>query len=435
MRCNNKIYLILPILIFTIFLQSCGPKLGYGIVLWSNQEESLPSGTMVKVLAESQINGSYTVQAMDSKEKYEITTWRVELLEENPDPEQAVEDYQAWAQVYSRCLKNGLPMRSEPDHEVNNTVYKLQENQEVKILDRLDEMTTIGDLEGYWYKLLTHDGVVGWCFDYYLQIYSLDENQQPQIQNDREEEDPLLEAMLNVPFYPSATGDMIAANRVDLSRISSSHFFYIDEENQRVRVTTPDHQVEAIYESIASTGYHKYSFIGTSFQLEAYSAEIISLQYNYQGKDYKEGFVQLEEPLDITLAAETERRNGLTMEMVDKGPGYSSDTYGTIEFFDNGSFSWVDKSLLISRNLISAEAGNQGRFRFSVFPGSSIAGNYRGVISLHFNSGERLDFLYTWKPSGVLFLLVPSQFIEKNLVETDSFRDPLQIFFRTQETQ
>lgn len=419
------------------FLTSCNRKLGYGYLLWSPEEDKLATGATLLVLSESKISDTYLVQIEGMKDKIEVPKWRVLFFEKEEDIQNVLDDYSSWKSYFAENLKQSLPMRSEPDSHSNNTIYKLREGQQIKVIRRQAEKVSISDLEGYWYEVLTADGVKGWVFDYYLQVYQIGDDQTIEVQNNHVEEDPLLEEIYNKPFYPISFEDMIRQKTIDLNKMKESYHFIINKSDKTISIRTKDYFLEEHYEEAAATAYHTYNFIGTSFRLEANSSKLISLQFNYEGTETKLGMVQLDQPLEEILQEEKLRRQALVNQFVEKGPGYNSDTYGKIEFQANQRFFWINKSILISQNLLSAETGNQGNYSFTRFLGRDLRSKYDGVITLNFDNGETLNFLFKQRSTGVLMLYVPPTHIEKGIINSDRVLNPMQIFFHavTQETE
>jgi len=425
---------LIAAILITLF-SSCSRKLGYGYLLWSPDEEQISTGSNLIVLSESKINETYTVQRVDNKEKIEIPKWRVLIFEKETEMEEADKSFSPWTSFFAENLKQSLPIRSEPDSHQNNTIYKLREGQQIKVIYRQEAPVNIANLDGYWYEVLTEDGVRGWVFDYYLQVYEVGADQSIQIQNDRVEEDPLLSELYGKPFYPIVYEDMINNRTIDLNTMNEAYHFIINRAEKTVSIRTREHFLEEHYDEAVQTAYHKYTFIGTSFSLEANSSKLISLQYNYEGTEIKKGMVQLNSPLSEILEEEQLRRQALAEEFINKGPHFNSDTYGKIEFMENQRFFWMEKSILISQNLLSSEAGNQGNYSFNKFLGRDLRSKYDGVISLRFDSGETLDFLYKHRSTGFLMLYVSPSHFDKGIIDSDRVLNPMQIFFHKSEEE
>lgn len=427
---------LLAAVILSIFT-SCNRKLGYGYLLWSPEDNPFATGAPLIILSESKINDTYLVQLEGNKDKIEIPKWRILFFEKEEQMQIALENYSAWNSYFAENLKQGLPIRSEPDSHSNNTIYKLREGQQIKVISRQAEKVSISDLDGYWYEVLTGDGVRGWVFDYFLQIYQMGNDQTIEIQNDDIVEDPLLKEIYNKPFFPSNFEDMIHQQTIDLNKMKEAYHFIINEAEKKISIRTKEYFLEKTYEEAVSTAYHTYNFIGSSFRLEASSPNLISLQFNYDGTEIKLGMVQLDKPMDEILQEERLRRQALADEFIEKGPLYNSDTYGKIEFQGQQRFFWINKSILISQNLLSAETGNQGNFSFTKFLGRDLRSKYDGVITLNFDNGETLNFLFKQRSTGVLMLYIPNAHIERGIINTDRVLNPMQIFFQAvpQETE
>jgi len=425
---NFSKYLLLFLLPF--ILLSCQGKIGFGVVLWSPDDEKLANGTLVVVLSESKISNSYMIKLPDSKEKMELPLWRIEFFEKEIEAQGYQQNYAPWVEYYATNQKRALPMRSEPDNLENNTIYKLEDGQKVKVISRQEDKIVIAGLEGYWYQLLTEDGVQGWCFDYYLQVYTMGGDEINILENNQGNQDPFLEKIYQQQYYPTDFEDMIVSGTISLNRMNPDYYFDIDPENQMIRIRTQDHFLESNYDSVASTKFHTYNFIGSSFSIEAYSENRLSVQFNIEGTEYKEGMVTLRKPVQDYIDSEIQRRQALADKFISEDTIFLSDTYGELDFFDNNRFFWQNKSILISRNILSAQAGNEGSISFQNFLDSSLKSKYDGVITFSFQNNENLNFLIQWKNNGVLLLYVPENHIEKGIIKTDSFMNPLQIFFQ-----
>jgi hypothetical protein len=59
----------------------------------------------------------------------------------------------------------------------------------------------------------------------------------------------------------------------------------------------------------------------------------------------------------------------------------------------------------------------------------AIAGSHEGVLSLRFENGEALRFLYAFEDGGLRLLLVPENVIDERRVRTDQYIDPIRLFF------
>ncbi len=421
---KGRLFLLLIILM--ISATSCSRKLGYGVVLWS-EEDGLTNGMITEVLEESRIRETYILQIRGTKDRFELPTWRVRFFEKAADAEAYAENYSEYFHMYAYSNSQGLPMRGGPSTS-NQRIYKLRENQEIKVLGR-GEKEQVGRFEGYWYTVLTDDGVEGYVFDAMLTVYSLNDQQEMVVQNQRDNSDPLLDAFFSTSWHPDTYQDMIRKRQIDLASFRPEYGLFADLENMTITLKTFDKELNETFTRVTRIGANRYDFAGTSFRITITSDRFISAQFKYDGMEISQAFVRLNEDVETIVARERERRDNMLQEFIDRGPEVSSNAYGTILFENAGRFTWIDKSSLISQQVLSVSAGNSGYVSFRNFPAEAIRSTYDGVITFNFESGETADFLYTMRDRGVSLLYVNSRYIVDRVVTSDQFFSPIQMFF------
>jgi len=424
MKRYGRVFLLLTIVLLSTL--SCSRKLGYGVVLWSDQD-GLKTGELTEILEESRIRKSYILQIKGTKERFEIPLWRVRFFEKNSDAEEYAAAYDEFKQVYAYANRQGLPMREKPDAS-SERVYKLRENQEIKVLGR-GEMVQVGRFEGHWYTILTDDGVEGYVFDELLTVYSLNDQQEMVVQNEREQDDPLLDAFFSTDWRPDTYQDMISRKQIDLALFRPEYGLFADLETMTIHLKLADKDLTVPFEKVTRIGANRYDFTGTSFRITVNSEYFISAQYKYDGMEVSQAFIRLSDNVENIIAREKDRRSALLQEFIDRGPEMSSRAYGTILFENGGRFTWIDKSSLISQQVLSVSAGNSGYVSFRNFPAEQIRSRYDGVITFNFESGETADFLYTMRDAGASLLYVNDRYIVDRVVSSDQFFSPIQMFF------
>ncbi len=420
------------LLIVLLSCFSCSRKIGYGVVLWSDQD-GLKNGSRVEILEESRIRSSYIVQIKGTKDRFELPTWRVRFFEKNGPSEDFAAAFDEFIPVYAYSNKQGLPMREEPSTS-SERVYKFREGQEVKVLGK-GEKEKVGRFEGHWYHVLTDDGVQGYVFDALLTVYSLNDQQEMVVQNQREQKDPLLDAFFSTSWRPDTYAEMISRKQIDLALFRPEYGLTADLETMTITLKTLDRELSAPFEKVTRIGANRYDFIGTSFRITVNSEYFISVQYKYDGLEVSQAFIRLNEDVETIIAREKERRAAMLQDFVDRGPEMVSRAYGTILFENAGRFTWIDKSALISQQLLSVSAGNSGYVSFRNFPAEQIRSRYDGVITFNFESGESADFLYVMRDTGVNLLYVNERYIVDRVVTSDQFFSPVQMFFTFTETE
>ena len=145
-------------------LVACGePSVGTGVVLWSDGDP-VAAGTVVDVVEESTIEDRYLVRAAAADRRQDpvpvAPRWRVRVFS---DPDEAAEfagRYADFADVYAYSVRRGLPVRAQASATAG-IVYKLREQELVKVIGRGAEPERVGAFENYWYRVLTEDGTEG----------------------------------------------------------------------------------------------------------------------------------------------------------------------------------------------------------------------------------------------------------------------------------
>lgn len=422
----TRLLLAAGLLALLVSLGGCQRRIGYGVALWSDQE-GLPTGAVVEILSESQIRKTYIIQIKGTKDRFELPTWRIRFFEKALPAEEYAAAFAAWQPVYAFTEKASLPMRERPDAS-SERVYKLREGQEIKVLGR-GEQVKVGRFDGYWYEVLTDDGVEGYCFDAYLTVYSLNDKQEMVVQNEKNSVDPQLETFFSTQWRPEYFEEMLTRRQIDLKLFRKDYGLFVDRENKSLILNTPERAVQSSFEGVTRIGANRYDFAGTSFRITINRENFISVQYKYEGFEISEAFIRIDEDVSEVIAAERSRREGLLKAFLTGGPEMSSQAYGTILFENSGRFTWVDKSSLISQQVLTVSAGNGGRVSFDMFPQTRIQSHYDGVMTFHFDSGEVADFLYSIRDSGASLLYVNPRYIEDRIVTTDQFFDPIQMYF------
>jgi hypothetical protein len=420
------------LLIVLLTSLSCSRKIGYGVVLWSDQD-GLKNGSQIEILEESRIRSSYIVQVKGTKDRFELPTWRVRFFEKNGPSEEFAAAFNEFIPVYAYSNKQGLPMREEPSTS-SERVYKFREGQEVKVLGK-GEKEKVGRFEGHWYHVLTDDGVEGYVFDALLTVYSLNDQQEMVVQNQREQKDPLLDAFFSTSWRPDSYAEMISRKQIDLALFRPEYGLTADLESMTISLKTLDKEISVPFEKVTRIGANRYDFVGTSFRITVNSENFISVQYKYDGLELSQAFIRLNEDVETIIGREKERRAAMLQDFVDRGPEMVSRAYGTILFENAGRFTWIDKSALISQQLLSVSAGNSGYVSFRNFPAEQIRSRYDGVITFNFESGESADFLYVMRDTGVNLLYVNERYIVNRVVTSDQFFSPVQMFFTFTETE
>jgi hypothetical protein len=427
-KTSNILRLLLPILALTI-LSSCGSKaIGYGVLYWSPDETAVAHGEIFPVLKSSTIAGTHTLEKEGFNEGWTIDSWRLAFFEKEEDAAAAGQAYQPYRHLFAVSQRDRLAVRDKPD-PASGRAYVLKLGQVMKIIDKDENPASVGQYEGHWYRVLTEDGVTGYCFDHYLEIYDGREGPQQKISPELAF---LKEAFTRV-YYPEYFLSMIRNRQIVLDRFSPRFGFFPSLADKRIEIRLPSGSRVFEYETIEVSGSSSFVFSGSGLSVNFFGEKTFAAVFPVEGNNSSERFVSLTEE-DISTAIETEkkRREEESLRFAGDGTVYRSSAYGSLEFTEDGGFLWSGKERLVP-DVIPAGTGDRGSFIFDHFLGAELSSSYDGVINLRFAGGTRVLFLYTLDESGLKMTTIDPRSVDKNIVQRVSFSPLVMVFARPPE--
>ncbi len=395
----KKIYFSLLIL-FSLIFTSCSDKImGYSLVLWTIPEQGISSGDVVPVYIKSNISHVYVI-GKESGEKVELALWQLTEPVKKNKLKSVIEKYSENAATYASVKLDGLPCRAEPVNTAKQ-VYRLRKGEIIKILYKGEGQKPMAGktpLEGDWYRILTDDGTLGWCFSYNLNLYETDALGQriggaEIIEEDEEDEHWDLIAA-NV-WYPDYFRSMIDNGNIDLTLIHPLYKFTIDLENKKVSLNTTSIHESWDFDGYTKTDENEYSLNGTALKIIYRRANYIVLRYtDSSGKPQDLNFVTISENIADIVNAEKDRRSQAYMQIWSHGPIFSSSSYGKISFTEDGSFRWTGFKLLVP-SVIDAGTKSTGSASVKYSLSKELASSYDGLLTMKFDGMNReVNFLY-----------------------------------------
>ncbi len=409
-------------------LSGCG-KLGTAVVLWPPEDSIWEPGDLVTVHDESLLRKTFIVNLPNQRRlKEEIDQWRLRLFRGDNEASSWAEIMMEWRNVYAECLYQGLPMREAPDN-LSSQIYRFRQGDLIKVLSREPGPVQVGNLKGYWYKVLAFGGVEGYVFDHYLNVMRIGESDR-EILNARNNEDVRLNTFLTSLWRPKYFNDMITRGHINLRLFRSEYGLFIDTEAHSIRLNLPNRSLTEEWTEIIPLSANRYDFLGSSFRVTINTEDFVSIQYNINGVEYFDGFERLSVNISPIIRNEINRRNLVLAKLMENGPSYGSRTYGNLKILEKGQFVWSAKSSLISQGLLTIDAGNTGSIVFGLFLSADLSSSYEGAISFRFENGETLPFLYSFEGRDLRLLYVRGNAIEKEVIHTDQFLNPVHLFFK-----
>ncbi len=409
--------------------------MGYSIVLWNVPEQGIASGDVVPVYIKSNISHVYVIGKSDG-EKIEIPLWQLTEPVKKNKVAPLVAKYTENAHTYASVKLDGLPCRAEPVNTAKQ-VYRLRKGEVIKILYKGKGQAPMSGktaLEGDWYKILTDDGTLGWCFSYNLNMYETSATGEriggAEIVEE-EEADTRWNTITTRTWYPDSFKNMISSGNIDLTKIHPSYKFYIDLENNKVSLNTSTIHETWDYEGYTKTDEYEYTLKNIALKIIYRNMGYIVLRYTDEsGKPQDLDFVVIDTDISEVITNEKNRRTTEYLNIWTHGPVYSSSNYGKITFNEDGVFHWSGFKLLVP-SIIDAGTKNNGTAQVKYSLSKSLAASYDGVVSFKFEGmANEVNFLYKLEDGGLRLEDTTGATIDGNQLKTRG-TSPVIIYFKT----
>ena len=437
------------LLLFILISSSCSRFLGYGVLLWSADDPPVPSGTVLPVYIKSNIDQVWVVgipkeyRTQGSRiDKFDVPLSKLELAGSKRKALDRAENFAPFALVYAETLQDGLPIRENPDNSARR-VYRLKLGEIIKILNPVKGQVAVGatgdPLPGDWFRVLTENGSVGYCFSYRLKLFEHSGGKLTAVRiEEKETEDPDLDKLLARTWSTESYGTMVNTRRIDLEELSQHWCFDPGLDTGIARVKIKDLDRTFSYTKIRSTGTRSWRFEGTQLQMNLRSDTTLAVQFTESSGFLRTIlFVALPSAVDDIILQETARREALFRNIYDQGPVYVSNNYGTLTFQEDGQFTWTGNMLLVPQ-VIPASALGSGSLDMRLFLASALSDRYNGAFTLRFDgiSGTPLnvDFMYSLDFQGFRIEHVPQTSLDGITVARRASSPLVIYFFKTDRT-
>ena len=253
------------IVVLSVSLISCGPRvIGHGVLLWSRDDLAEGNGGIVPIVRESEIQDSYWISR--DRELVEVPRWRIRFFEEIEAAEAYAREYRGLVHTYAYALRRGLPVRDKPNQEAR-IVYKLDENQVVKVVARSAEPGQVGVYTNYWYTVLTDDGYLGHCFGEFLTVLVTESDPYAEARL-LQSQDETLERILGNVWRPAFFQDMLQDGRLNLVDFRENVGLFAEPGANRIEIRRPRTTYTFEYEAVEKVGPSSYQFKGTDLRIE-----------------------------------------------------------------------------------------------------------------------------------------------------------------------
>jgi hypothetical protein len=438
--------LLFFLILFSIALtiSSCSRVLGYGVLLWSAEDPPVPSGTVLPVYIRSNIDHVWVVgipneyrTAGSRVDKFEIPLSKLELSGSKKKALERAEAFAPYALVYAETLQDGLPIRDNPENGARR-VYRLKLGEIIKVLyparGGVQAVGATGDpLPGVWFRVLTEDGVSGYCFSYRLQLFRHTGGSLAAVRDGQQDvDDPDLDRLLTRTWSPESYGIMVNTGKIDLEDLYNHWCFDPGLDTGIARINIKELDQSFSYTKIRSTGTQSWRFEGTQLQMNLRSETTLAVQFTESNGLLRTLlFMALPSDVDDIILQEYARREELIRLIYEYGPVFNSNNYGNLTVQEDGHFSWIGNYLL-SPNVISALALSSGTIDMRLYLADSLYDRYDGAFTMRFDGiggvETQTDFLYRLDLQGLRIEYVPQTSLD-GLTVVRRASSPLIIYF------
>jgi hypothetical protein len=428
-------FLSIFVLMACALLPTCSSRLGWGVLLWSTEDPPIPSGTVLSVYIRSNLNKVWVVDVpiglRDGKSginKMEIPLSHLEFVGSKSKAKKRAEDFSRYALTYAENMQDGLPIRDNPDNGAKR-VYRLRTGEVIKVLSLAEGNPAISGtgepLPGDWYRVLTGDGITGYCFSYRLKLFdhtggalaaSVPEDADNSTIHDSE-----LDMLISKVWSPEIYGTMVNYQKINLEDLFHRWRFDPGQETGIARIYAPGVDQNFLYTAIRSDGPNAWRFEGTNLRMQLRSDTTLAVQYSEGGGSTKTLlFVALPVEVDDLIIQEGARRERLYNTIYTQGPIFTSNNYGTIIFKEGGLFAWRGFDLLVPQHIPESAEGN-GTIYMDLFIAPELEERYTGAFTLRFMGNNNkevavLRCMYWLDNQGFRIEIAPESTIEDGTV-------------------
>ena len=438
---NRFKFLTVLLTLFSALAVSSCSKLGYGVLLWSVDDPPIDSGTVLPVYIKSNIQKLWVVGVPDAKgrdeNKIEIPLTQLEFVGSKRKAEKRAYEFSRHAMTYAENLQDRLPIRDNTDNNARQ-IYRLRLGEIIKILEvakGIPPISTTGDpLPGDWYKVMTSDGVVGYCFSYRLRIFNQNEESvKPSQTAQKAAPDPELERLLSKTWSAESYLQMFNSGRYNIHEMERNYRFDPGYETGQARIILSDLEKTFSYEKISRDGENSWTFDGTSLYMSLRSGTSLSVQFtDNNGMKRTLSFVSLPSKMEDVIVQETARRENQYKTIYNQGPSFTSSNYGTITLLQTGDLQWTGFDLLVPQVIPLSATGN-ARIYMDLYISQSYEERYNGAFTMKFTDVRQngnVYFMYNIDNQGLRLEVVPDFGIEDVTVVRRSASPFTLYFFR-----
>ncbi len=410
--CHTYILFFLFIL---LALTGCDNKMGYFLVAWPEDFSVMGCADLFPVRSESHLRKTHILNLGNNKYA-EIASFRGFVFRTLQEAKAAQSELWEFKDLFAYADAK-TPVRETPDVQ-SARVYILREGQVIKIIGRGKEKVQLGEhLSGYWYKVITDDGIIGYCFDRNLTIY-MDDGKG----NSTRTVDITMftDRFFGSPWYPVEYREEMEEDYPDLAVLRDGRCLWGDLEKKEINLRDGKKEINFSFSEVKQQSQNRILFVGSSIDVSFYPDGRIFVRYSDEGVDRSEFFTTLDTPLQDYITAQNRLKSNEYSILLRRVEYYESPENGRLRFNSDKTFVWTERYDTMA-DFIPAANGDKGVVDNRRYVSEKLkkSRGYDGVITMTFSrTAKAMSFIFKRLTNGDLQLIYVPEDCFKGLVIT-----------------
>lgn len=381
--------------------------MGYFLVTWPEPNTGVETAEIYPIKSESHLRKTYIIK-LDKDKFAEIPNFRGFMFNTMEAAEAEREKLLPFKDSYC-YVERKTPIREQPS-ELSARIYILRESQILKVIGKEDEKVKIGEkFEGYWYRVITDDGIIGYCFDKNMTFYEDDGKGKSTRVADV---DVFKKKFFDNKWYPLEYKEVMADSYPNLKALRDGRCLWGDAEKREIYLRDGEKEMKFNFSDVKQSAENRIVFTGSSIDVSFYPDGKIYARFADSGADKSEFFVTLDEPLQEYLDARNEAKETQYKKLYEKALYFNSFENGRLMFTPEMTFVWTERYAEM-RDFIPAVNGDRGIVNNDKYITERLMKNrgYDGVITITFSqTAKEMNFIHKRLPNGDLQLIyVPEE--------------------------
>ena len=414
LRQMHRKYIFFFLLILLV-LSGCNNKMGYFLVYWPEDFTVMGCADLFPIKSESHLRKTHILNLGNNKFA-EIASFRGAVFRTKQEAKAAQSELWEYKDLFAYA-DSKTPIRETPDVQ-SARVYILREGQVIKIIGREKEKVQLGEhLIGYWYKVVTDDGIVGYCFDKNLTIY-MDDGKG----NSTRTVDITMftDRFFGNSWYPVEYREEMEEDYPNLAVLRDGRCLWGDLEKKEIYLRDGKREHRFKFTEVKQQSQNRILFIGASIDISFYPDGRLFVRYSDDGVDRSEFFITLDTPLQDYIAEQNKLKNQEYTILLRSVKYFESPENGRLKFNTDKTFVWTERYDAMAEFIPSAN-GDKGIVDNRRYVSAKLkkARGYDGVITMTFSrTAKDLNFIFKRLTNGDLQLIYVPEDSFKGLVLT-----------------